>query len=125
MSKVEFITTFNPASPSIEGLVKKHIDYLHSDEVLKKVFPNKKFSVIYKRNKNLKELIGPSLYPKLSIKSNHTIVSCNKCDICKNFLVTDSKFRCTVTGKTYLIKGNLSYDSCNVIYLVTCLGRVA
>ena len=125
MRKVTFITTFNPASPSIEGLVKKHIHYLHSDEFLKKVFPNKKFSVIYKRNKNLKELIASSLYPKLSIKSNRTIVSCNKCDICKNFLITDGKFRCTVTGITYLIKGNLSCDSCNVIYLVICLGRVA
>ena len=75
MSKVEFITTFNPASLSIEGLVKKHIDYLHSDEVLKKVFPNKKFSVIYKRNKNLKELIASSLYPVLLLaETNVTFV---------------------------------------------------
>ena len=77
-------------------------------------------SVIYKRNKNLKEMVAPSLYPKPSIKSNRTIVSCNKSDICKNFLITDSKFRCTVTGKTYFIKGNLPCDSCNVIYLITC-----
>ena len=34
--------------------------------------------------------------------------------------ITDSKFRCRVTDKTYLIKGNLSCDSCNVIYLITC-----
>ena len=107
VSKVKFITTFNPAIPSIEGLIRKHIHYLHADEVLKKAFPSNKFSVIYKRNKNLKEMVAPSLYPKPSIKSNHTIVSCNKCDICKNFLITDSKFRCTVTGKTYFIKGNL------------------
>ena len=120
VSKVKFITTFNPDLPSIEGLIKKHIRYLYSDEVLKKVFPNKKFSVIYKRNKNLKEMVAPSLYPKPSIKSNRTIVSCNKSDICKNFLITDSKFRCTVTGKTYFIKGNLSCDSWNVTYLITC-----
>ena len=75
---------------------------------------------MYKLNKNLKEMVAPSLYPKPSIKTNHTIVSCNKCEICKNFLIIDSKFRCTVTGKTYLIKGNLSCDSCNVIYLITC-----
>ena len=75
---------------------------------------------IYKRNKNLKEMVAPSLYPKPSIKSNRTIVSCNKSDICKNFLITDSKFRCTVTGKTYFLKGNLSCDSCNAIYLITC-----
>ena len=62
-------------------------------------------------------MVAPSLYPKPGIKS--TIVSCNKCDICTNFLITDSKFRSTVTGKTYFIKGNLSCDSFNVIYLLT------
>ena len=41
-------------------------------------------------------------------------------DICKNFLITDIKFRCTVTGKTFFIKCNLSCDTCNVIYLITC-----
>ena len=101
VSKVKFITTFNPALPSIEGLARKHIDYVHSNEVLKKAFPNHKFSVIYKRNKYLNEMVAFSLYSKPSIESNHSIVSCNKCDICKNFLITDSKFRCTVTGKTY------------------------
>ena len=103
VSKVKFITTFNPALPSIEGLIRKHIHYLHSDEVLKKAFPRNKFSVIYKRNKNLKEMVAPSSYPTPSIKSNCIIVSCNKCDICQNFLITDSKFRCTVIGKTYFI----------------------
>ena len=120
VGKVKFIATFNPALPGIEGLIKKHVHYLDSDKVLKKVFPNGKFSVINKRNKNPKEMVAPSLYPKPSIKSNRTIVSCNKSDICKNFLITDSKFRCTVTGKTYFIKSNLSCDSCNVIYLITC-----
>ena len=34
-------------------------------------------------------------------------------------MVTNSKFRCTVTGKIYFIKGNLSCDSCNVTSLIT------
>ena len=42
MSKVTFITTFNPVLHSIEGLMKKHIHYLHSNEV----FSNKPFQVI-------------------------------------------------------------------------------
>ena len=53
-------------------------------------------------------MVAPSSCSKPSIKSNGTIVSCNKCDICKNFLITDNKFRCTVTGK-----GKLLCDSCN------------
>ena len=65
-------------------------------------------------------MVAPSLYPQPSIKSNHTIVSCNKWDICKSLLIADSKFRCTLTGKTYFIKVDLSCDSCNVICLITC-----
>ena len=83
LSKVNFITNFNPALPIIEDLIKKHIQYLHSDAILKNVFPNKKFAVIYNKktvifcNKNLKTMVTPFLYPKSSIKSNRTIVSCN------------------------------------------------
>ena len=65
-------------------------------------------------------MVTPSLYPKPSTKSNRTIVSCNKCVICKNYLITDGKFRYTVTGKTYSIKGSLPCHSCNVIYFITC-----
>ena len=72
MSKVKSITTSNPALPSIEDLIRKQIHYLHSDEVLKEAFPNNTFPVIYKRNKNLKEMVALSLYPKSSIKSKRT-----------------------------------------------------
>ena len=65
-------------------------------------------------------MVARSLYPIPSTKSNRTIVSCNKWDICKNLLITDSKFRCTATGKIYFIKDDLFCDSCNVVYLMTC-----
>ena len=41
-------------------------------------------------------MVAPFLYPKPSIKSNRTIVSCTKCDICKNSLITlvNKKFFC-------------------------------
>ena len=65
-------------------------------------------------------MITRSLYPKPSTKSNRTIVNCNKWDICKNFLITDNKFRYTATGNVSFIKGNLSCDSCNVVYLIAC-----
>ena len=68
MSKVKFITTFNPALPSIEGVVRKNIHYLNSDVVLKKACPNNTFSVIYKRNKNLREIVAISSYPNLLLK---------------------------------------------------------
>ena len=48
----------------MDGIIKKHISILQSDDALKTVFPKDCFSTIYKRNENLKELIAPSIYLK-------------------------------------------------------------
>ena len=37
-----------------------------------------------------------------------------KCDICNN------EFTCKFTGKTYKVRGNLSCNSANVVYLMSC-----
>ena len=44
-------------------LTKNTFSIVHSDDALKTLFPKYFFSTIYKRNKNLKELIAPSIYP--------------------------------------------------------------
>ena len=62
--KIKFVTKYNPKLPKIDGIIKKHISILHSDDPLKTLFPKDCFSTIYKRNKHLKELIAPSIYPK-------------------------------------------------------------
>ena len=111
------MTKYNPRLPKIDGIIKKHISILHNDDALKTVFPKGCFSTIYKRNKNLKELIAPSVYPK---KINTRISSITSCDICKNYMIFDNTFICTVTGKTYSIKVQLNCESNNIIYLITC-----
>ena len=43
-----------------------------------------------------------------------------KCDICDNFLECTNEFTYKVTGKTYKVRGNLSCNSANVLYLISC-----
>ena len=64
VTKIKFVTKHNPRVPKIDGIIKKHISILYNDDALRTVFPKDCFSNIYKRNKNLKELIAPSVYPK-------------------------------------------------------------
>ena len=64
VSKIKFVTKCNPRLPKIDGIIKKNISILHNDDALKTVFPKVCFSTIFKRNKNLEELIAPSVYPK-------------------------------------------------------------
>jgi len=35
-------------------------------------------------------------------------------------MIFDTFFKCRVTGKTYYVKGDLSCESRNVVYMVSC-----
>ena len=63
VSKIKFLTTYNPSLPKIDGIIRKHLSLLHSDDSLKQLFPANIFSTIFKRNKNLKEILALSKYP--------------------------------------------------------------
>ena len=65
-------------------------------------------------------MLAPSSYLKSVNSQVNIITRCNSCDICKHYLVAERKFISKVTGKTYFIKGDLSCNSKNVIYLITC-----
>ena len=45
----------------------------------------------------------------------------SRCDLYKNFLTQDSKFKSFSTGRTYKINQNLSCSSENVAYLASCI----
>ena len=92
---LNFFTTYNASMPNMDTLVKKYLPLLDSDENLKELFPASAFNTIHRPNKNLKELLSPSLFPyKKSTKSN-SIISCNSCDICNNYMVFENMFTCT------------------------------
>ena len=84
------------------------------------VFPDKSIKAIYKRGKNLKEILSPSSFPSTKNLTVGSISNYKKSDICTNFMVFDNTFKCTATGKYYKVKRTLSCNSVNVVYLITC-----
>ena len=64
VSKIKFVAKYNPLLTKMDCIIKKHFQILQSDDALKDLFPKDCFSTIYKRNKILKKLIAPSIYPK-------------------------------------------------------------
>ena len=87
---------------------------------MKKIFPPNTIKTLYRREKNLKEILSSSLFPSKAKQIENSITSCDKCDICKNFLGSDTKFKCKVTGRVYNIRGKLTCDTSNVVYLISC-----
>ena len=52
------------------------------------IFPENTVNVTDRLNKNLKELISPSLFPRTIKENNCSIEKCNRrCNICKPLLV--------------------------------------
>ena len=90
VSKIKSVTKYNPRLLKIDGIIKKHISILQSDDALKSVFPKDYFRTIYKRDRNLNELVVPSVYPKKIKTRISSISSCNNCDICKNYMIFDN-----------------------------------
>ena len=91
-SKIKFVITCNPMLPKVDDIIKKQIPVLHSDDALKTLFPTGCFSPIYNRNKNLKELIAPSICNKNIYTRTSSIRDCDNCNICKNYMIFDNTF---------------------------------
>ena len=69
---VKFGTSYDPILPNINSLINKYLPILHADLDLKELFPRKSITTVYRRKKNLKEMLAPSSYPK-SVNSQGNI----------------------------------------------------
>ena len=76
VSKIKFVTKYNPMLPKTDCIITKDISIQHSHNTLKTLFPKDCFSNIYKTNKSLKELIVPSIYSNKINTKTSCIISC-------------------------------------------------
>ena len=118
------VTVYNPLLNNLQKVIKNSLPLFYSDPDMRAVFPECSINVMYGSGKNLiKELISPFLFPEtqLTAKSQSMVSKCGKeCDFWDNFLVCRNKFTCKFTGKTYKVRGNLSCNSANLVYLLSC-----
>ena len=101
----------------MDTLVKKYLPLLHSDKTLRNYSLR---TILIPYTDVTKILLSPSLYPNRKITKSNSIISCNSCDICKNYIVFENIFICAVTDKKYFAKCELHCNYCSVIYLVQC-----
>ena len=120
------IAQYNPLLPNIKTIIKKHLPVLHSNQNMLENFPSNTINVTYKRGKNLRELISPSLFPRVHNQHSSSSEKCQKrCDIRTNFLVPSTEFTGFATKSKYKVKDILKCTSKNVIYLISykCCGK--
>ena len=117
---VTLIMEYNPRLPDLNSLLKRHMPLLYTDPTLRTIFLQGCINSVFKRNQSLKKLLAPSLYPNIKINRANSITSCNKCDICKNYLICSNYFTRSVTNRRCYARGVLHFNCKNIIYLITC-----
>ena len=116
------IAVYNTVMKNLEKVLNDNLHILYGDPEMKKVFPEWSASVTYRRGEYLKELISPSVYRRTVTESASRVSKCSKsrCDICKNYMVFQNRFTCTVTDKIYKVRGDLTCKGDKVVYLISC-----
>ena len=115
------ITKYNPLLPNLKAIIRKHLSILYSNQQMLDIFLHNTRSVTCKRNKDLREILSPSSFPRTTKQNECYIKECiKKYDICTNFLVVFSDFTCFATKWKYKIKAIWKCDCRNVIHLTSC-----
>ena len=60
---LKFITSFKPALPNMHKIIQNNLLILHTDGKMKKSFLSKSIKTLYKKEKNLKEMLSPFPFP--------------------------------------------------------------
>ena len=124
-NKIPFVVTYNRTLPNIKSILEKHWPTLQIDDNLKEVF-NEKPMIAFKRNKNLRDLIGGNNIVNNKVaRRKEQRGKCQPCMTktgnmcCKQVLSTET-FESTTTCKKYQIRENLTCKSQHLIYLLQC-----
>ena len=96
---------------------------LKNNQVSKIKLPTSYNPSLSKRDETIRKFIlfYPSKYPNPKSSRQSSITSCNKCDICKPYMVFYRTFKYIFTGKVHYIKDEMNCESTNIIYSITCM----
>ena len=60
----DLVTQYNPLLPNLKTIIRNHLPFLYNNQQILDIFPQNTINVTYKRNKNLRENLPPSLLAK-------------------------------------------------------------
>lgn len=111
------VLTHSASAPRVNCILQKHHNILLQSQRLRTIFPIPP-KVIYRRSKNLHDLVTSSKVTKPQYSGCHP---CNKsrCKICAH-MTTSLSAQSTASGFSLKIKGNFCCYTSNVIYLLEC-----
>jgi hypothetical protein len=126
-NKIKFMTTYNRNLPNIKTTIDKNWDILQTNERLANIFKDKPI-LTFKRNKNLRDLIGGTKMQnnKRLTKRENKSGFCGPClsqvgNICCKQIISTKFFRSSKTGKQFEIRHKVNCKTRKGIYLGSCI----
>lgn len=116
-NSTNLVLTHSASAPKVHSILKRHYNILAQSEHLKSIFPEPP-RVVYRRSKNLRDLLTSSKVNKPEITG---CAPCNKarCKVCVH-MQTTQKANSTFSDFSLNIRGSFNCDSSNVIYMLEC-----
>ena len=125
--KNPLLLTYSRSLPNISKVVRKHWNILFMNKTFKEIFQNELVTA-FRRNKNLKEIIGSNKIEHNKVKKHNNITKKGKCSPCSannttlscQQVISSSSFKSHQTIKIYTIFHEVNCSSTYVIYLMEC-----
>ena len=125
-NRIPLIVTFNKSLPNLNQIVNSTWDHLMINPTTAAKFPQKPM-VCYKRNKNLRDLIGQTKISKGKVVRKREVNRgrCTPCNgrsncLCCNHIINTDSFT-SRTGKRFQIRHRTNCKTKNAIYLGLCI----
>ncbi|CAN7978809.1 unnamed protein product, partial [Ixodes persulcatus] len=117
-TRVPLVINYYSNLSSLNSILKRHLNILHADDKLKKIFPESPF-VTFRKHRNLGRMLCPSYIKKPS--------SCGGCGPCLNtpcqlcpFVLTADKISSYASDFYVNIKQHIDCKTPDVIYIINC-----
>lgn len=112
------VTTHNPQNTNVAPIVYQLNDVLKTDETMSKIFKNRKFINSRRQPKNLRRILTKSSF-KETTEFHVTKCQDPRCGTCP-YIRQGQSFN--FNGKQFTVNNNMSCQTRNVIYVITCSG---
>ena len=120
------VTTYNKSLPNIKDIIDKNWNLLSINHEISRKFCKKPL-IAYKRNPNLKQLLGGHMIEngKVLKRNKDTEGSCAPCrskigNKCCKQMKTTSTFQNRISGKNFKIFHRVNCKDKNIVYLLEC-----
>ena len=118
-TRVPLITTYHPDLSPLRHTVDSLLPVLHTSQRLRNSIPEPPI-VAHQRPRNLRDLlVRAELKPTWIEYSGSSACLKSRCKTCQH-IRSDTTFKSTVTGQTFLVRASATCKTENLIYLIEC-----